>query len=253
MNLRALGIASLLVPFGCVLLVHPSSGLGTTCDFAGRTTTPCGRCIASACQGTIDACCADKSCNTDALDACASSGACADLFATTSAVASCVSAGCAGTCASSGDGAAAETSGSVHAECAVAKDGESCTCTVAAGDAAAPARCDAVAVGAHAARCCVKETWPLLGATCRCDRVRCVSYFDNCSCEINNALIDDTAAGCSKTSYDWTCCVSDERKYCYCAKDGKCQSGSSLGGESCGPSDLPCASDERAVATCDVE
>ena len=107
-------------------------------------------------------------------------------------------------------------------------------------------------MGARAARCCVKNTWPAVGATCRCDRVRCVSYFDNCSCEINPE-IDDTAGGCSKSSYDWSCCVADAHDYCYCAKGFSCQSGSSLGGESCNPSDIPCASDERAVASCDVQ
>jgi hypothetical protein len=252
--MRPLGVALLVLPLSCVLLVDPPSGLGTTCEFAGEATTACGKCLAQACRAQIDACCADSACKNTlgALDACASRSDCASLYASGNALGACAQ-GCAEACGpAAADASTVEASTPSGATCAVAADKESCTCTAVAADAGVPPKCDAKALGGTSARCCVKKTWPATGATCRCDRVRCSSRTDACSCEIN-PQIDDTSTGCDKASYDWTCCLSDARDYCYCAQGFSCQSGSSYAPGACAPSDLGCASDERAVASCDVE
>jgi hypothetical protein len=200
---------AILALAGCIALVNDdASGLGTTCHIMNEGT-PCGQCVLKACQGKLDACCADASCHPtlDTLDACTASFAGAACAALTksggTASAKDALAACLGPCASI---CAASTAPSVTYCSNII--GSECDCYTDSSFSPNDARCDATTVDNGV--CCADPQWPGMGLQCSCKSYKCKETTDGgCICGT------ETSGPMNSCSMGQYCCVTPGL-YCTC-------------------------------------
>jgi hypothetical protein len=263
----ALGLADLST--GCVLLMTDTIS-GSACTFAGAQSTDCGRCIASACQGKVNACCrADCAKTLDHLDRCTATGECNEVLGKQATLAgdelaACARGSCESVCGSgaggvSADGGTAVPEGGSGLAIACTESGESCSCTAQTGTGTSGPRCTPSALDASTPRavCCATRGWPVAGGECTCGAFHCApNAFSGCECEVAPQTVnqpDDSLSGCSKgsPSYEWMCCAKAGQG-CYCAHKytGSCPGGWSVTSNDCTVGGLACPSGQEKVTRC---
>jgi hypothetical protein len=167
-----LSLLAVLPVAGCVLLVAPES-YGDSCRFAGKGT-PCGTCVAQACQPAVDACCRDDGCATvlELFERCASGdpAGCRSLTLDEQSpqessrdLATCVASRCRAECA------LGSTTSKTECNVPLFGNGMSCSCTIS--DQANDTACSTAAFPDTV--CCAPSSWPAPAQRCSCLTLGC--------------------------------------------------------------------------------
>jgi hypothetical protein len=246
---------------GCVLIVPDRGDLGLTCRFEGDTLTGCGRCIASRCQGQVNAVCADEA-SRDVLanlDLCSSGRGCHPLRLDVGAgglpadLASCVATACDAECgdatpssgADGGNNAVVTTDGGATGGIQCNTLGPSgCVCqSQASGAACGP---NTLGVDPTSVHCCADSAWPARATACTCQWFGCSTSNGSCVC--GNGL--GTPGGQCDNGGSWACCKQTAGSTCVCSSVG-CQTGFEPMGSRCSSVfDIHCAPNQKEVTSC---
>ncbi len=246
--------------------VGVSSDYSTTCGFAGRDTTACGKCIAKSCQKPVDACCADATCKasnkTDygfgitsgddgtlgRLDACGDGKSCYDLESDPlgKAIAECVEASCSDVC----DTRKVSQRRATDTSCSVKTSYDKttyCTCVVPSNVNGKPSSGNDQPCSRSFGVCCADLDWPSPASECTCTPPSCNVYAgDVCICEKEKG--SKTAETCGRG----VCCQTSDGT-CRCDPTKKACDAGQTPVDSCTTAQVGCGSGKRAVTSCSAQ
>jgi hypothetical protein len=227
-------LAVLVLQPACIFFVPDTGPLeSTACHFKGQTVTACGVCVASKCQGAVNACCTDSTCqgSLDDLDTCAGSDAgyagCLSLTmgdptfnssASLNSLVACMEEACAPDCAGVPDGGSPDAPFVMSNEVisCMSSGPSACSCDVYMEAAPNTVECDPGAFG-NGGICCAQPGYPALAKVCECVPYLCaMDNMGDCDCSTNP---EDLSALGFPTSE----CDDGSGGVCCLLSDGLCQ------------------------------
>ncbi|HEY3821640.1 MAG TPA: hypothetical protein VGL81_30950 [Polyangiaceae bacterium] len=200
-------VATLGALSGCILFVNDDQPYGKTCKFQGSDTA-CGECITTACASELDACCGDKSCESQLtwLDECVSDSdaiSCQVLASSAPSLVTCLEQRC-GACPGSDGGAGSGSGGGGTASPSCSTYTGYCICVADGSSGGGTCSPETVSPGL----CCAGSGYPADGTSCTCETFSCTVTSDGADCSLG-----ETPTGTSSYSGN-VCCSTGSGCYC---------------------------------------